>query len=233
MWRANSKTWVIRQCFIEWIHEVFAPSVKKYLQENNLLLKCLLVMDNAPAHIPGLADELMEELDFITVTFLPPNTTPVIQPMDQQVISNFKKLYTKAIFQRCFEVTSDTELTLRDFWKHHFNILHCLTLADKASQQVTYRTMNSACRKLWPECVAGRDFEDFDNENSAVIDDIVSVGKNMGLEVENEDVEELLEDHKDELSTEDLEQLQKQLQMRLWRKCLQRKRKEGRMFLLL
>ena len=34
----------------------------------------------------------------------------------------------------------------------------------------------------------------------------------MGLEVNNEDVEELLEDHKDELSMEELEQLQKQLQ---------------------
>jgi len=132
MWWANSKAWVTRQCFIEWIHEVFALSVKKYLQENNLPLKCLLVMDNAPAHLPGLADELMKELDFITVKFLPPNMTPLIQPMDQQVISNFKKLYNKALFQRCFEVTSDTELTLRDFWKHHFNILHCLTLVDKA-----------------------------------------------------------------------------------------------------
>ena len=45
----------------------------------------------------------------------------------------------------------------------------------------------------------------FDNEDSAVIDDIVSLGKNMGLEVNSEDVEELLEDHKDELSTEELE----------------------------
>ena len=98
MWGANSKAWVTRQCFIEWIHEVFAPSVKKYLQKNKLSLKCLLVMDNAPAHPPGLADKLMEELDFITVKFLPPNTTTLTQPMDQQVISNFKKLYTKAGF---------------------------------------------------------------------------------------------------------------------------------------
>jgi len=144
MWRANSKAWVTGQCFIEWIHEVFAPSVKKYLQENNLPLKCLLVMDNASAHPPGLADELMEDLDFITVKFLPPNTTPLIQPMDQHVISNFKKLYTKEHFQRRFEVKSVTELTLRDIWKHHFNILHYLTFIDKAWQQVTYRTMNSA-----------------------------------------------------------------------------------------
>jgi len=101
-------------------------------------------MDNAPAHLPGLADEMMEELEFITVQFLPPNTTPVIEPMDRQVISNFKKLYNKAHFQRSLEVNSDTELTFRDFWKHHFNILHCITFVDKAWQQVNYRTMNSA-----------------------------------------------------------------------------------------
>jgi len=72
--------------------------------------------------------------------------------------------------------------------------------------------MDSAWRKLWPKYVAGRDFEGFDNEDSAVIYDIVSLGKNIGLEVNNEDVEELLEDHKDELSTEVREQLQTQLQ---------------------
>jgi len=72
--------------------------------------------------------------------------------------------------------------------------------------------MNSAWRKLWPECVAGRDFEGFGNEDSAVIDDIVSLGKNIGSEVNNEE---------------------SSYKRRLWRKCLQRKTKEGRMFLLL
>ena len=33
MWRANSKTWITQQFFIEWLNEVFGPSVKKYLQE--------------------------------------------------------------------------------------------------------------------------------------------------------------------------------------------------------
>ena len=33
----------------------------------------------------------------------------LLQSMDQQVIANFKKLYTKFLFQRCFEVTSDTQ----------------------------------------------------------------------------------------------------------------------------
>ena len=99
MWRPNSKGWVTCILFIGWINEVFCPTVKQYLLEKNLPLKALLVMDNAPAPAPGLEDDLLEEFEFIKVKFLPPNPTPILQPMDQQVILNFKKLYTKPLFQ--------------------------------------------------------------------------------------------------------------------------------------
>ena len=112
MWRSNSKACVTSEYFSEWFNVVFGPSVQSYLEEKNLPLKALLIMDNAPAHPPGLQDCVLPELHFTTIKFLPPNTTPLIQPWDQHVISNFKKLYTKALFQRCFEVTSGTELNL-------------------------------------------------------------------------------------------------------------------------
>ena len=201
MWRANNKAWVTRHFFIEWITKVFAPSVKEYQEKNNLPLQCLLVIDNAPAHPPDLEDDLVEEFDFIKVKFLPPNTTPSIQPMDQQVISNFKKLYTKALFQRYFEVTSDTELTLRDFWKNHFNILYCIGMINKSWLQVTNRSLNSAWRKLWPDCVA--DFEGFD------ADEVCFTVVKLAMEVTNEDVEELVHNHSKELTIEELEHLQK------------------------
>ena len=35
MWRANAKDLVTRQFFTEWMHDVFAPSVKKYLQKKD------------------------------------------------------------------------------------------------------------------------------------------------------------------------------------------------------
>jgi len=211
MWRANSKAWVTRQFFTEWMYEVFAPSVKTYLEQKNLPLKALLVLDNAPAHPPGLEEDLTGEYSFIQVRFLPPNTTPLIQPMDQQVISNFKKLYTKALFQRCFEVTSDTELTLRDFWKNHFNILHCLRLIDKAWDEVSFRTLKSSWRNLWPDCVAMKDLEDTATE-ATVVNEIVSLGKSMGLHVDSDDVEELIEEHQNELTTEELQELQREKQ---------------------
>nr|XP_053630700.1 tigger transposable element-derived protein 1-like [Cherax quadricarinatus] len=55
-WKSNSKAWVTREIFVEWFNEVFGPSVKNYLLEKKLDLKCVLVMDNAPAHPPNLDD---------------------------------------------------------------------------------------------------------------------------------------------------------------------------------
>nr|XP_032835765.1 tigger transposable element-derived protein 1-like isoform X1 [Petromyzon marinus]XP_032835766.1 tigger transposable element-derived protein 1-like isoform X1 [Petromyzon marinus] len=206
MWTSNSKAWVTRILFVEWINEVFGPAVKKYLLENNLPLKVLLVMDNAPAHPPCLEDDLLEEFEFIKVKFLPPNTTPLLQPMDQQVISNFKKLYTKALFQLCFEVTEGTNLTLREFWKNHFHIINCLKIIDKAWDGVTKRTLNSAWRKLWSDCVEGFAHE----QEPPVVDEIVSLGKTMGLEVNEDDIQELVEEHGQELTTDELMDLHRE-----------------------
>ncbi|UYV84264.1 hypothetical protein LAZ67_X001696 [Cordylochernes scorpioides] len=84
LWKSNTKAWVTRLLFVEWINEAFGPAVKKYLSEKKLPLRALLVMDNAPAHPPSLKDHLLDEFKFIEVRFLPPNTTPLLQPMDQQ-----------------------------------------------------------------------------------------------------------------------------------------------------
>uniref|UniRef100_T1HWD4 DDE-1 domain-containing protein n=1 Tax=Rhodnius prolixus TaxID=13249 RepID=T1HWD4_RHOPR len=47
----------------------------------------LLVLDNAPAHPPRLQNDL-DEFQFIKIQYLPPNTTPLLQPMDQQLIKD-------------------------------------------------------------------------------------------------------------------------------------------------
>ncbi|UYV62146.1 hypothetical protein LAZ67_1008015 [Cordylochernes scorpioides] len=209
MWRSNPKAWVTRKFFVEWVNLVFGPTVKKYLQENNLPVQALLILDNAPANPPNLEDDILEELKFIKVLYLPPNTTPILQPMDQQMISNFKKLYTKHLFRRCFEVTESTNLTLREFWKDHFNIAICLQIIDQAWLGVTTRTLTSAWKKLWPEAVAERIYEELE-PGVSVEEEIVSLGKSMGLEVEERDVNELIEEHTQELTTEEIQELQSQ-----------------------
>ncbi|GFS40886.1 PAN2-PAN3 deadenylation complex catalytic subunit PAN2 [Nephila pilipes] len=180
LWHANSKAWVTSQFFIEWMNIVFGPSMKKYLIDNGLPLKCVLLLDNAPAQPPGLEDDPLDEFKFIKIVYLPPNTTSTLQPMDQQVISNFKKLFTKHLLKRCFKVTENTNLTLR--------------------------TLNSAWRKLWPDVVLKREeFEGFE----PIEEEIVSIGRSMGLEVDEAYVADLIEEYAEELTTEELKELQK------------------------
>ncbi|KAG7169317.1 hypothetical protein Hamer_G027575, partial [Homarus americanus] len=75
-------------------------------------------------------------------------------------------------------------------------------------KEVTVRCLCAAWRPLWPECVLQRDFEGFEElEEEAVVHEIVSLGNSMGLEMD--DVEELVEEHSKELSTEELLELHK------------------------
>ena len=80
------------------------------------------------AHPQDLDDDIPEGFCFIKMKFLPPNSTPILQTMDQQVISNVKTFYARALCQKCFEVINDTQLKRCEFWKDHFTIMNCLTL---------------------------------------------------------------------------------------------------------
>ena len=59
---------------------------------------------------------------------------------------------------------------------------------------------------MWQEFVVARDFGSFDRQ-PAVLDDIVSLGKAMGLDVDSNDVEELVEYHRSKLTTKELQDL--------------------------
>ncbi|XP_053262554.1 tigger transposable element-derived protein 1-like [Podarcis raffonei] len=131
MWRSNSKAWVTRVLFVDWVNLAFGPAVKQYLLDNNLPLKALLLMDNAPAHPKGLEVDLLEE--------------------------------------------------------------------------ISQRNLNCAWRSLWPDCVAP---SDSDAPESTVVQDIVALGRTMGLEVTEEDISELVEEHDHELTTQELVKLQ-------------------------
>ena len=81
--------------------------------------------------------------------------------------------------------------------------MNCLNLIDNAWVHVTYRTLNSALKKLCPDSVEEREFEGFESDDSALIDEVVSMGKSMELEVESEDVYELFKSNEIELITEE------------------------------
>ena len=62
----------------------------EYYMANNLPFRILMVLSNAPAH-PHMLQDVDSDINF--GVFLPPITTPLLQPMDQRVIRIFKTHY--------------------------------------------------------------------------------------------------------------------------------------------
>ncbi|KFD66801.1 hypothetical protein M514_20945, partial [Trichuris suis] len=80
----QKQAWMNFHIFKEWFKGTFIPEAKKYQSSAGKTGEVLLLIDNAPAH-PSV--EYLDAVDeFVTVKFLPPNVTPLIQPMDQGVI---------------------------------------------------------------------------------------------------------------------------------------------------
>ncbi|GFW20274.1 tigger transposable element-derived protein 1 [Trichonephila clavipes] len=77
-WMANPKAWMTTAIFTEWFNNCFVPEVEAYMKEKSLDFKVLLIVDNAASH-PEL------EHPNVQLVFLPPNTTGLIQPLDQGI----------------------------------------------------------------------------------------------------------------------------------------------------
>ena len=92
---AQKKSWMDCRLFIDWFHTHFVPTVRKCCRDKGIEEKVLLLLDNAPSH-PSSAS-LQSEDGKIKTLFLPPNTTSVIQPMDQGVLEPLKRRYKRKL----------------------------------------------------------------------------------------------------------------------------------------
>lgn len=101
-WRANKKALVTA----EWFYKCFFPDAKKYLSSKGLPFKVLLLIDNAPGHPWDLQYENVE------VKFLPKNTTSLLQPLDQGIISTPKALVIKRTFTYILEQIKNNESSI-------------------------------------------------------------------------------------------------------------------------
>lgn len=75
--------------------------------------------------------------------------------------------------------------------------------------EVKHTNLNGVWKKLCPQVV--NDFHGFEETVKAVTKNVVALSKQLNLEVEADDVTELLASHGEELSAEDLIQLEKQM----------------------
>nr|XP_045603512.1 tigger transposable element-derived protein 7-like [Procambarus clarkii] len=97
--------WFTQIIFEDWFQNHFCKEVRKHqINEHGICpadVKAMLLIDNAPAH-PIAKLTLLDGK--ITHMALPPNTTSLIQPMDQGVIYALKRLYKRAMNVESMEV---------------------------------------------------------------------------------------------------------------------------------
>lgn len=105
----------------------------------------MLVLDNAPGH-PANLEEIHNDHLEVEVVYLPPNTTSLLQPMDQGVIATFKTYYLRTTFKGIVEAVQ-SDIIVRDYWKS-YNILNAITNIDSAWDEVSQSCMNGVWRKL-------------------------------------------------------------------------------------
>lgn len=197
IWRSNKKGWMTAHLFEDWLNNFFSKSVTKFNSEQNISNKALLIIDNAPSH------KLTDIPDNIKIVFLPPNTTPVLQPMDQGVIANFKAYYLRRVFKNLINyVDGPNQSTITEFWKQ-FNIMNAVDNIKKSWDEVQETAMNGVWKKLWPECT--NDFGSSLQNIQEIHNEIVAMAHEVGMdEVDNEDVVKVLGSEQEDVSNEEL-----------------------------
>ncbi|GFU63818.1 tigger transposable element-derived protein 1 [Trichonephila clavipes] len=180
--------------FTEWFNNCFVPEVEAYMKEKSLDFKVLLIVDNAASH------PLLEHPN-VQLVFHPPNTTSLIQPLDQGIIATFKKYYIKTTYKFILNKLENESLTVKAVWKQ-FSIFDCLIHVASASHQIRPRTLNACWKKIWPACVT----DNTTTQTSTLSDEIINLAHEIGGDGFNtfshDDIDELLVD--DALSDNDI-----------------------------
>ena len=93
IYESSKNAWFTSSIFSDWFFNHFVPEVRRFQEETTKIpshaVKAVLLLDNAPAH--RNSEKLLSNDGKIKYIFLPPNTTSILQPMDQGVIVACKR----------------------------------------------------------------------------------------------------------------------------------------------
>ena len=170
----NRSAWFDREIFSSWFFDHAIPEIYKDQIERQKIshenVKALILIDNAPAHPSG--EILCSKEGNIKVMFLPPNTTSVIQPMDQGVIECCKWFYLTKLMRECFVVIESEEDRVEDTHGlrtlenlKNYNLCNALFNLADAWQQVSVLTLANAWKKLIQDMDVLVDFTGFEPED--------------------------------------------------------------------
>ena len=85
----------------DWFDNCFVPDARKHCRKLGVPFRVLLLLDNAPCHPKSLVSRHPN----VRVEFLPANTTSLLQPLDQELISSAKVYYQMRVYKQLVVAT--------------------------------------------------------------------------------------------------------------------------------
>ena len=222
-WYFNKTGWMTGDIFQSYVKDQLETELREYCLRQGLPFKSLMILDNAPAH-PQTVLDLHEDINFV---YLPPNTTSLLQPMDQGVIRMFKTHFLqkawRSLSRKCdvsleelekaVETPEDPVELQKDVVRRHwkeYTVRDALWHVRDAWKEVTESCIQGAWKKLCLDLAV--DFGGFDISEGLLRERLkcLEVARTVGLEMDDDDVESLLESIDEELTTEELDDLEQQ-----------------------
>ena len=148
-------------------------------------------MDNCRSHDESLQTAHPD----VEIMFLPPNTTSLIQPMDQSVIATFKSYYLRRTIKSMVQKVNlhrscdnfIPENVVRNFWKS-FSIMDAINFIEESWNEVKSTTITGSWKKILPTAPSFGNAGAADQpEYPAIVQEIV----NLAREVEGEGFQDI------------------------------------------
>ena len=160
---ANKNAWMMSTLFCEWL---LAWEIE--LQRKNK--KILLLIDNCSAH---KHDVIKDKLQALKVVFLLPNTTSILQPLDQGVIRSFKAHYRRKMVEWILNaMESEPSANARAISKK-ISLLDSILTVDQAWRAVKSDGIVNCWRK---EGLLFQATPEEDTANDVEVDELIPVG---------------------------------------------------------
>ena len=109
----SENAWMTNRIFRQWFLEVYVPIVSSTLQSQGLPNSSICFVDNFSGHGSNMASPDGNHV----ILYLPPNTTSLIQPLDQEIICCLKRGYESITWEESLRSRTEESPTHFDFLK--------------------------------------------------------------------------------------------------------------------
>jgi len=120
------------------------------LEKESLPLKISPIINNPPGHLQSVSIED----ENVQVLSLSPNTTSMLQPLDQGIFRCVKSLYTRQVFEMFgADFDADPKLLVMHCWKS-FRFADEITVIKAAMDKLEPEKANPCWKSLWSKPLA-------------------------------------------------------------------------------